>query len=62
MCWSMKCFLLLKLDNPEYELELEQTDLCELVRSVCAEYYEELEDKGIEMHIEIPETSNHGRC
>ena len=49
-------FLLLKLDNPEYELELEQTDLCELVRSVCAEYYEELEDKGIEMHIEIPET------
>lgn len=26
------------------------------MRSVCAEYYEELEDKGIEMHIEIPET------
>ena len=49
-------FLLLKLDNPEYELEPEQTDLCELVRSACAEYYEELEDKGIEMHIEIPET------
>lgn len=49
-------FLLLKLDNPEYELELKQTDLCELVRSACTGYYEELEDKGIEMHIDIPET------
>lgn len=49
-------FLLLKLDNPEYELELKHTDLCELVRSACTGYYEELEDKGIEMHIDIPET------
>ncbi len=49
-------FLMLKLDNPEYELETKRTDLCELVRTVCVEYYEELEEKGIEMHIEIPET------
>lgn len=48
-------FLMLKLDNPEYELELKETDLCELVRTVCVEYYEELESRGIEMHIEIPE-------
>lgn len=48
-------FLLLKLDNPEYELEPEKTDICELVRSICVEYYEEMETKGIEMHIEIPD-------
>lgn len=48
-------FLLLKLDNPEYELETEQIDICELVRSICAEYYEEFERNGIEMHADIPE-------
>lgn len=49
-------FLLLKLDNPEYELRTERTDICELLRSVCAEYYEELDKKEIEMHADIPET------
>ncbi len=49
-------FLMLKLDRPEYELELKRTDLCELIRTVCVDYYEELESKGIEMYIEIPET------
>lgn len=48
-------FLLLKLDNPEYELEAERTDICELVRSICIDYYEDLESRGIEMHIDIPD-------
>ena len=49
-------FLMLKLDNPEYEFEIKKTDICELLRTICAGYYEDLEAKGIEMHIEIPET------
>lgn len=49
-------FLMLKLDNPEYEFEIKRTDLCELVRTICAEYYEQLEAKGIKLHIDIPET------
>lgn len=48
-------FQLLKLDNPEYEFQMEKADVCELVRSVCVEYYEEMETKGIQMHIEISE-------
>ncbi|MDD3402261.1 MAG: HAMP domain-containing sensor histidine kinase [Hespellia sp.] len=50
-------FLLLKLDNPSYTFDKKEMDLCELMRSLCAFYYEEMERQGIEMHIDIPENA-----
>lgn len=48
-------FLMLKLDNPDYRLEMERVDIAELMRSICSGYYNELEDIGIGMHVQIPE-------
>lgn len=48
-------FTMLKMDNPDYMLQLEKCDMCELLRKVCGEYYDEIEKKGFEFEIEIPE-------
>ena len=48
-------FTLLKMDNPDYMLQLGRCDMCELLRKTCGEYYDEIEEKGFAFEIEIPE-------
>lgn len=48
-------FLLLKMEDAGYELQAERVDLCELVRQVCAGYYEEITEQGLDFQIQIPE-------
>jgi signal transduction histidine kinase len=48
-------FLMLKLDRPEYAVEKEKLDLCELLREICTEYYDEITDRGYDFEIRIPE-------
>ncbi|MGL4374108.1 MAG: ATP-binding protein [Turicibacter sp.] len=45
-----------KLEHPNFELALEQTDFSEFLRSYIAEKYEHIVDLGFEIEIEIPET------
>lgn len=52
---SEDMFLMLKMDYPDYKIQLETTDLCELLRKICAEYYEEIEEAGFEFEVNIPE-------
>ena len=34
---------------------LEHLDLCEYLRKLCAEYYDEISAKGLEFEVDIPE-------
>ena len=52
---SEDMFVMLKMDNPEYEINAEQTDLCEYLRRICVEYYDEITDADFEFEIDIPE-------
>lgn len=49
-------FQLLKMEDTGYRLQSVRTDLCELVRQTCAEYYEEITEKELDFQIQIPET------
>lgn len=49
-------FVMLKMDNPEYELYREDKDICEFLRQLCAEYHEEITGAGFDFAIDIPET------
>ena len=48
-------FTMLKMESADYALELKKTDLSELTRRICAEFYEELTGAGFDFVIEIPE-------
>lgn len=48
-------FLMLKMDYADYKMQMENIDICELLRKICAEYYDEIEEQGFEFDIEIPE-------
>lgn len=48
-------FMMLKMDNPEYEPCWEDTDICEFLRQLCAEYHEEITREGFDFAIDIPE-------
>lgn len=48
-------FLLLRMEDGDYRMQVERTDLCELTRQICADYYEELTGRGLEFKIRIPE-------
>ena len=45
----------LKLESDSYQLNLKERDVCETVRRICAEFYEEITATGKEFEIEIPE-------
>ncbi|MDC7293329.1 HAMP domain-containing histidine kinase [Butyrivibrio sp. DSM 10294] len=45
----------LKIDSDAYKLNLEKTDICELVRRNCVEFYEEIAATGKEFDIDIPD-------
>lgn len=48
-------FFMLKMDNPDYDLNMEQVNAGEFLRKICAEYYDEIEGAGFDFIIDIPE-------
>ncbi len=48
-------FTMLKMDTPDYTLNLEWTNMCEFLRRLCAEYYDEVTEAGFEFIVDIPE-------
>lgn len=48
-------FTMLKMDNPEYVINRSEVELCEFLRRICAEYYEEISGDGFDFEIDIPE-------
>lgn len=48
-------FMMLKMDNPEYKPNLERIDLCEVLRKLCAEFYDEITGNGFRFDVDIPE-------
>jgi signal transduction histidine kinase len=48
-------FTMLKMDSVDYALNVQPENICELVREICVEYYEEINRNGIKFHIDIPE-------
>lgn len=48
-------FTMLKMDSMDYALNVQRENICELVREICVEYYEEITRNGMEFHIDIPE-------
>lgn len=48
-------FTMLKMDSVDYSLSVQPENICELVREICVEYYEEIVKNGIAFHITIPE-------
>lgn len=53
---SEDMFMMLKMDNPDYRLNLEKINLCEFLRQICVEYYDEIIEDGFEFIIDIPNT------
>lgn len=48
-------FFMLKMDNPDYNLNIEKVNICEFLRKICADYYDEIESAGFDFDIAIPE-------
>ncbi|MBS4538395.1 HAMP domain-containing histidine kinase [Clostridium sp. D2Q-11] len=48
-------FEYVKLDTMEYKLNITNQDLTEFIRETIAGYYEEIEEKGFELNIDMPE-------
>ena len=46
---------MLKLDNPDYNINLQRINFSEIIRNTVLEYYNELEKDGVEVIMEIPE-------
>lgn len=52
---SEDMFVMLKMDNPGYHPQFEKVDMCEYLRQLCTEYYDEITKTGLELEVEIPE-------
>lgn len=50
-------FTMLKMGNTEYQLVLQKIDLCELMRRISADYYNEAGQHELDMIIDIPDTA-----
>lgn len=48
-------FMMLKMDNPEYKLNKTNVNICEILRHICVEYYDEVERAGLQFETIIPE-------
>lgn len=46
-----------KLETNTYDLNIQEQDICALVRGLVAEGYEKFESKEIELQIDIPDKS-----
>lgn len=49
-------FMFSKLDNPEFPTCKEERDICEFVRQVMVEYYDLIDEKGMNLLVDIPNT------
>ena len=47
----------LKMESDDYKLSLEKADVCEIVRRICVEFYEDITETGKDFEIDIPEES-----
>ena len=45
----------LKMESDDYKIYPEKRDICELVRIICAEFYEDITSTGKEFDISIPD-------
>lgn len=52
---SEDMFTMLKMDNTQYNIELQKVNLCEYLRLLCAEYYDEITGADFEFDILIPD-------
>lgn len=52
---SEDMFMMLKMDNPRYTVELQRINLSEYLRQLCAEYYDEITEAGFDFEIIIPD-------
>lgn len=43
------------MDNPDYHLSTKKVNVCEFLRKICAEYYDEIKEARYDFIIEIPE-------
>lgn len=50
-------FTMLKMESADYVMAFRKTDIAELARRVCAEYYEEITNTGLAFNIAIPENA-----
>lgn len=48
-------FTMLKMESEDYKLELKSLDIVELIRKICAEFYQEIVDGGFDLEIDLPE-------
>ena len=48
-------FMMLKMDNPEYKINIEALNLSEFLRQLCAEFYDEITGNGFRFEVDIPE-------
>jgi len=47
-------FTMLKMESSDYQPTQSRVDFCEIVRQICVEYYEEMEQAKFSVQIEIP--------
>lgn len=52
---SEDMFMMLKMDSADYRPHLESMDLCEFLRQICAEYYDEITEAGYVFDVSIPD-------
>lgn len=50
-------FTMLKMESADYVIAFKKTDIAELARRVCAEYYDEITNAGFDFIITIPENA-----
>lgn len=48
-------FEFVRLDKVKYTIKLENIDICEYIRQIVLSYYDEIENKGFELLINIPD-------
>lgn len=48
-------FTMLKMESEDYKLELKPLDIAELIRKICAEFYQEIVGAGFDFEIDLPE-------
>lgn len=52
---SEDMFFMLKMDNSDYTPAFKEINICEFLRKICAEFYDEITGAGFTFSIDIPE-------
>ncbi len=48
-------FQYVKMDTPDFKLNMQKKDICEILRRLIVKYYDDIENKGMELEFFIPE-------